>query len=233
MSSVFYRDLGANYPLAVRGEGMYLYSEPGDEYLDMSGGAAVSCLGHGNEAVVAAIRKQVGSLAFAHTAFFTNEPQEDLAERLASRFAESDARIYFSSGGSEANETAIKLAWQYWEARGLPEKTVVISRQFSYHGNTLGALCVTGSHWRRLHYERVLHDWPRISPCYAYRGKEAGETDDDYGLRVADELETAIEETGGHKIAAFIVEPVVGATLGGRSTGGRLSSENPANLRRS
>jgi adenosylmethionine-8-amino-7-oxononanoate aminotransferase len=214
VSSVFYRDLGANYPLAVRGEGMYLYSEPGDEYLDMSGGAAVSCLGHGNEAVVAAIRKQVGSLAFAHTAFFTNEPQEDLAERLASRFAESGARIYFSSGGSEANETAIKLAWQYWEARGLLEKTVVISRQFSYHGNTLGALCVTGSHWRRLHYERVLHDWPRISPCYAYRGKEAGETDDDYGLRVADELETAIEETGGHRIAAFIAEPVVGATLG-------------------
>ena len=214
MSSVFYRDLGANYPLAVRGEGMYLYSKPGDEYLDMSGGAAVSCLGHGNEAVVAAIRKQVGSLAFAHTAFFTNEPQEDLAERLASRFAESGARIYFSSGGSEANETAIKLAWQYWEARGLPEKTAVISRQFSYHGNTLGALCVTGSLWRRLHYERVLHDWPRISPCYAYRGKEAGETNDDYGLRVADELETAIEETGGHKIAAFIVEPVVGATLG-------------------
>jgi adenosylmethionine-8-amino-7-oxononanoate aminotransferase len=206
--------MGANYPLAVRGEGMYLYSEPGDEYLDMSGGAAVSCLGHGNEAVVAAIRKQVGSLAFAHTAFFTNEPQEDLAERLASRFAESGARIYFSSGGSEANETAIKLAWQYWEARGLPEKTVVISRQFSYHGNTLGALCVTGSHWRRLHYERVLHDWPRISPCYAYRGKEAGETDDDYGLRVAKELETAIEETGGDKIAAFIAEPVVGATLG-------------------
>lgn len=214
MSSVFYRDFGADYPLAVRGEGMYLYTEPGDQYLDMSGGAAVSCLGHGNEAIVAAIRKQVGGLAFAHTAFFTNEPQEALAERLASRFAEPDARIYFSSGGSEANETAIKLAWQFWEARGLPEKKAVISRQFSYHGNTLGALCVTGSLWRRAPYESVLHDWPRISPCYAYRGKSGGETDVDYGLRVAKELESAIEETGKGKVAAFIAEPVVGATLG-------------------
>ncbi len=214
MSSVCYRDLGATYPLAARGQGMYLYSESGDQYLDMSGGAAVSCLGHGHEAVVAAVQEQVSDLAFAHTAFFTNTSQEALAERLASRFSEPGARVYFSSGGSEANETALKLAWQYWEALGRPEKTIVISRQFSYHGNTLGALSVTGNLSRRAHYERVLHDWPRIGPCYAYRHQNAGESDKDYGIRAAGELEHAIEETGADKVAAFIAEPVVGATLG-------------------
>ena len=214
MSSVFYRDLGADYPIAARGEGMYLYSESGDQYLDMSGGAAVSCLGHGHEAVVAAVQKQIGSLAYAHTAFFTNESQEQLAERLASRFGENGARIYFTSGGSEANETALKLAWQYWQAVDRPAKTTVISRQFSYHGNTLGALSVTGNLSRRMHYERVLHDWPRIAPCYAYRHQDAGETDDDYGLRAAGELEKAIGKIGAENVAAFIAEPVVGATLG-------------------
>ena len=214
MSSVFYRDLGHEYPVAVRGEGMYLYSESGDQYLDMSGGAAVSCLGHGHEVVVAAVRDQVGNLAFAHTAFFTNKSQEGLAERLASRFGEKGARIYFTSGGSEANETALKLVWQYWEALGCAEKTIVISRQFSYHGNTLGVLSVTGNLSRRAHYERLLYDWPRISPCYAYRHQNAGESDDEYGLRAAGELEQAIEKIGAENVAAFIAEPVVGATLG-------------------
>ena len=193
---------------------MYLYDESGDQYLDMSGGAAVSCLGHGHQAVVAAVQKQVKDLAFAHTAFFTNASQEALAERLASRFSEPGALIYFSSGGSEANETALKLAWQYWESLGRLEKTTVISRRFSYHGNTLGALSVTGNLSRRVHYERILYDWPRIAPCYAYRHQNTGETDDDYGLRAAGELEQAIEETGADNVAAFIAEPVVGATLG-------------------
>lgn len=193
---------------------MYLYSESGDAYLDMSGGAAVSALGHGHEAVIAAVRKQIGNLAFAHTAFFTNGPQEDLAERLAARFAEADARVYFTSGGSEANETALKLCWQYWHALKQPEKTVVISRQFSYHGNTLGALSVTGNLSRRVHYKSVLHDWPRIEPCYAYRHQNSDETDAEYGLRAAADLERAIQQIGAEKVAAFIAEPVVGATLG-------------------
>lgn len=214
MSSVFYRDLDAVYPVAVRGAGMYLYSGNGDRYLDMSGGAAVSCLGHGHEAVIAAIRKQVGSLAYAHTAFFTSEPQEELARRLASRFAEPGARVYFTSGGSEANETALKLAWQYWLAGGRPGKTIVVSRQFSYHGNTVGALSVTGNLSRRINYESVIHDWPRIAPCYAYRYRERGETAAEYGLRAAGELERAVSQVGAEKIAAFIAEPVVGATLG-------------------
>jgi adenosylmethionine-8-amino-7-oxononanoate aminotransferase len=193
---------------------MYLYSEAGDRYLDMSGGAAVSSLGHGNEAVVAAIQDQIGSLAYAHTAFFTNEPQEQLAEMLASRFPEPGARIFFTCGGSEANETALKLAWQYWQAADRPGKTTVISRQFSYHGNTLGALSVSGNLSRRMHYENVIHDWPRIAPCHAYRHQNAAETEAEYGRRAAGDLERAIERIGAEKVAAFIAEPVVGASLG-------------------
>lgn len=169
MSSVLYRDFGARYPHAVAADGMYFVDADGGRYLDMSGGAAVSPVGHGHPRVVAAVRDQVGKLAFAHTAFFTNEPQEALAQSLAQRFAEPGARVYFVSGGSEANESALKLVWQYWRAKDRPDKTVVISREFSYHGSTLGALSVSGSRFRRRAFERVLHDWPRIPPCYAYR----------------------------------------------------------------
>ena len=106
---MFYRSPGHQYPIGMRGEGVYLYDSTGKQYLDGSGGAAVSCLGHGNEKVIEAIREQVGTLAFAHTAFFTNEPQEKLAAGIAERFGEDGAKVYFAAGGSEANETAIKL----------------------------------------------------------------------------------------------------------------------------
>lgn len=200
--------------MAVRGEGMYLYDSGGKQYLDMSGGAAVSCLGHGHPDVVRAVQEQAAKLAFAHTAFFTNEPQEDLARRLAKRFPESDAKVWFTSGGSESNETALKIAWQYWRANGQPDKTIIISRQFSYHGGTLGATSISGSVFRRTPYERVLHDWPRISPCYAWRHKNDLETEQEYGQRMAAELDEAIRSAGAENVAAFIAEPVVGATLG-------------------
>ena len=214
VSSVFYRDPGSSYPTAVRGEGVYLYDDAGRQYLDMSGGAAVSCLGHGHADVVHAVQEQAGKLSFAHTAFFTNEPQEELASRLAARFAEKDAKVWFTSGGSEANESALKIAWQYWRARHQPEKTIIISRQFSYHGGTLGATSVSGSVFRRAPFERVLHDWPRIAPCYAYRHQLEGETAQEYGHRAAVELDEAIRLAGPQNVAAFIAEPVVGATLG-------------------
>jgi adenosylmethionine-8-amino-7-oxononanoate aminotransferase len=200
--------------MAVRGEGMYLYDSDGKQYLDMSGGAAVSCLGHGHADVVRAVQEQAGKLAFAHTAFFTNEPQEDLAARLANRFSEKGAKVWFTSGGSESNETALKMAWQYWRAQGQPDKTIIISRQFSYHGGTLGATSVSGSVFRRAPYERVLHDWPRISPCYAWRHQGDLETEYEYGQRMAAELDEAIRLAGAENVAAFIAEPVVGATLG-------------------
>lgn len=214
MSSVFYRDPGSTYPLAVRGEGVYLYDESGREYLDMSGGAAVSCVGHGHPDVIRAIQQQAEKLAFAHTAFFTNGPQEELAARVAARFTEKDAKVWFTSSGSESNETAMKIAWQYWRARKQPDKTIFISRQYSYHGGTLGATSISGSLFRRTPFERVLHDWPRIAPCYPYRHKLPGESERDYGYRVAQELDAAIRQAGAENVAAFIAEPVVGATLG-------------------
>jgi adenosylmethionine-8-amino-7-oxononanoate aminotransferase len=193
---------------------MYLYDGDGLRYLDMSGGAAVSSVGHGHPRVVEAVQAQVGSLAFAHTAFFTNAPQEDLAARLSARFAEAGARTWFTSGGSESIETALKIAWQYWRAREQPDKTLIVSRRFSYHGGTLGATSISGSVFRRLPYEKVLHDWPRIAPCYAYRHRRADETDTEYGRRAAAELDAAILAAGAGNVAAFIAEPVVGATLG-------------------
>jgi len=214
MASVFYRDPGHDYPVAVRGEGVYVYDADGKQYLDGSGGAAVTCLGHGHPDVIGAIKSQVDQLAYAHTAFFTNEPQEKLAARLAERFGEAGARVYFLSGGSEANETAIKLARQYWLAKGCPDKHIVISREQSYHGNTLGALSLSGNPMRRDIFAPCLHDWPRIEPCYAYRHQQDDETDDEYGERAAQALDDAINEHGADNIAAFVAETVVGATLG-------------------
>ncbi len=177
VSSVFYREPLADYPQIARGDGVWLYDSAGRQYLDGSGGAAVSSVGHGNRDVIAAIQQQLERCAYAHTLFFTNEPQEELAELLRTRFGEDDARVYFLSGGSEANETAIKLARQYWVARGEPARDLFISRQQSYHGNTLGALSLSGNPGRRELYGPLLQDWPKISPCYAYRQQRADETE--------------------------------------------------------
>ncbi len=214
MSNVFYRDPRHRYPQATRGEGVYLFDAAGHRYLDGSGGAAVSCLGHGHPAVIRAIQHQVAELAYAHTAFFTNAPQEKLAVRLAERFGEDDAKVYFLSGGSEANETAFKLVRQYWLARGKPDKAMIASRLHSYHGNTLGALSASGNLGRREMFAPLLHDWPRIAPCYAYRHRHDGESEKEYGRRAADSLEHAILEHGAERIGAFVAETVVGATLG-------------------
>ncbi|MBL4800677.1 MAG: aspartate aminotransferase family protein [Emcibacter sp.] len=214
MTSVFYRGVTAKYPKATRAKGMYIFDETGKEYLDMSGGAAVSCVGHQHPQVIEALCDQVKSMSFAHTAFFTNDPQEQLAALLAAKFGEEDAKVYFTSGGSEANETAFKLAWQYWRAKGQPAKQKIISRIHSYHGNTYGALSISGNMPRRRVMGDVLLDWPRIEPCYAYRHQRPNETAEAYGLRAANHLETMIQQEGAENIAAFIAEPIVGASLG-------------------
>ena len=214
MGSVFYRNSNKNYPRAVKSEGMYIIDENGKRYLDMSGGAAVSCLGHQHPAVVKAICDQVQTMSYAHTAFFSNEPQEKLAEMLAARFGETGAKVYFTSGGSEANETAIKLAWQYWRAKGQIGKSKIISREHSYHGNTYGALSASGNKPRRREMGDILQDWPRIEACNAYRDKRADETLEGYALRAANRLEEMIVKEGADSVAAFIAEPVVGASLG-------------------
>jgi adenosylmethionine-8-amino-7-oxononanoate aminotransferase len=164
--------------------------------------------------VVAAIEDQLHKLAFAHTAFFTNEPQEELARRLAVRFGDPGSRVYFTSGGSEANETALKLAWQYWAAHARGDKKIIISREHSYHGNTFGVLSASGNPGRRRMSAAPLIDWPRIPPCYEYREREPHETPEAYGQRAADYLEAAIVRCGADRVAAFICEPVVGSSLG-------------------
>jgi adenosylmethionine-8-amino-7-oxononanoate aminotransferase len=214
MSSVFYRNPQQEYPRGLRGEGVYLYDTEGKQYLDGSGGAAVSCLGHWHPYVIAAIKRQVEELAYAHTAFLTNDPQEKLARHLSARFGEEGARVYFLSGGSEANEAAIKLARMYCLARGHDDKHIVVSREQSYHGNTLGALSMSGNPGRRNIYAPMLHDWPRIEPCYAYRHQGDDESEDDYGSRSAQALEDAVDEHGADQILAFVAETVVGATIG-------------------
>ena len=214
MSYIFPRHSKARYPVACAGEGAYLIDQDGRRYLDASGGAAVSCLGHGHPAVTGAIKRQVERLAFAHSAFFTTETSEALAEHLITRAPEGLARVYFVSGGSEANETALKLARQYHLERGEPQRHRFIARQQSYHGNTLGALSVGGNAARRAPFDPLLMPASHIAPCYAYRHQGPDETVEDYGLRVADELEAEIQRLGPATVAGFIAETVVGATAG-------------------
>src|SRR5690554_3697203 len=214
MTRILHRDPKHPLPVAVAGQGPYVVDSSGKRYLDASGGAAVSCLGHSYKPVVEAIKAQLERLPYAHTNFFTNEPSEALAEFLVERAPEGISRVYFLSGGSEANETALKLARQYFHEKGETQRRWFISRHQSYHGNTLGALSVGGNPGRRKIYEPILLPANYISPCYAYRGQAEDETPEAYGLRVADELEAKIQELGPETVIAFIAETVVGATLG-------------------
>jgi len=213
-SHVFTRDPSVSLPIAVAGDGCYIVDKDGKRYLDASGGAAVSCLGHSDPAVTRAIKDQLDRLAFAHTSFFTSDPAEQLADRLAAAAPGKLDRVYFLSGGSEAVEAALKLARQYFLEIGEPSRSRVIARRQSYHGNTLGALSAGGNAWRRKPFEPLLVDISHVAPCYAYRDQQDGETAEEYGVRVADELEAEILRLGPENVAAFIAEPVVGATLG-------------------
>jgi adenosylmethionine-8-amino-7-oxononanoate aminotransferase len=200
--------------MAVRGQGVYLYDADGKEYLDGSGGAAVSCLGHGDADIIQAIKDQADTLAYAHTSFFTTEPAEALADKLTSLAPGDIERAYLVSGGSEAVEAALKLARQYFIEIGQPSRHRFIARRQSYHGNTLGALAVGGNAWRKKPFAPLMIETSHIAPCYEYRGRDAGESQHAYGQRVANELEAELLRLGPETVAAFIAEPVVGATLG-------------------
>jgi len=214
VSHVFHRDPRAQYPVAARGEGAYLIDAEGRRYLDASGGAAVSCLGHSDRAVIDAVRRQLERLPYAHTSFFTNEPMEALADALVRTAPAPLEKVFFVSGGSEAMEAALKLARQYHVETGQPQRTRVIARRQSYHGNTLGALAVGGNAARRKLFEPLLADVAHVSPCYAYRGKAPGESDEAYAARLASELEAEIDRIGPRNVMAFVAETVGGATLG-------------------
>ncbi len=214
MSHILHRSLRACLPTAVSAQGMRIFDSEGQEYIDGSGGAAVSCLGHGNAEVLAAMHAQIDRLAYAHTGFFTTEVAEELADTLIADAPAGTSHAYLVSGGSEAMEAALKLARQYFVETGEPERSVFIGRQQSYHGNTLGALAVGGNEWRRKQFAPLLIDVARVSACYAYRGLKAGESPEQYSERLAKELEATIAEVGPRKVIAFVAETVVGATLG-------------------
>jgi adenosylmethionine-8-amino-7-oxononanoate aminotransferase len=214
MSHVFYRQPKHAYPVAVRGEGIEIVDRDGNRYLDASGGAAVSCLGHDHPRVIAAIKAQVEKLAYAHTSFFTTAPAEALADHLIERAPEGIERVYYVSGGSEAVEAALKMARQYFVEIGQPARRRFIARRQSYHGNTLGALSVGGNPARRRQFEPLLIDVAHVSPCYAYRDQAVGESERAYVARLAEELDRTVQELGPDTVIAFVAEPVVGATMG-------------------
>ncbi len=216
MTYVLHRNLGATLPTVVSGDGNYLIDSDGKRYLDACGGAAVSCLGHDNARVRDAVKAQMDKVVFAHTSFFTNEPAEELAMHLVQRAPKGtgEGRVMYLGSGSEAMEAALKLARQYYLERGETARTKIIARKPSYHGNTLGALATGGHEGRRAPFQPLLMDVAHIDAAYDYRMRKDGETQEEFGLRMANLLDDKIQELGPDSIMAFVAEPVVGASLG-------------------
>ncbi len=214
MSHVFHRNPKQQLDFAVRGQGIELFDQNNKAYIDASGGAAVSCLGHGHPVVIQSIKDQLDQIAYAHSSFFTTRAAEDLADFLAQRSPGDLNHVYFLSGGSEAVEAALKLARQYFVEVGQPTRRHFIARRQSYHGNTLGALAIGGNAWRREPFLPLLVPAYHVSPCYAYRDQREGESQEHYAERLAQELDQKIQELGAENVAAFVAETVVGATAG-------------------
>lgn len=215
-SRILHRQINGSetLPIAISGEGIEIIDSAGKRYIDASGGAAVSCLGHGHPAVNAAIKAQLDKLAYTHSSFFTTEIAERLADRLVDTAPAGLDHVYFVSGGSEAMEAALKMARQYFVETGEPERRNFIARRQSYHGNTLGVLAIGGNALRRAQFAPMLFESHHVSPPYAYRDLLEGETPDAYGRRLAVELEDKIEALGAETVIAFVAETVGGATQG-------------------
>jgi adenosylmethionine-8-amino-7-oxononanoate aminotransferase len=214
--SLFSRNLNKHYPVAVRGEGCWIIASDGRRYLDASGQAAVVNIGHGVAEIGRAMAEQSSRIAFAHTTQFHSESAEKLAARvlaIAPRNFRNGGRVYFTSGGSEATETAIKLARQYFLESKQPSRYRVVSRKQSYHGSTLGAMSVSGNVGRRAPYAPMIPEWGHIAPCFCYHCP-FGKTYPECNLACADDLDVFLRANDASSVAAFLFEPVVGATLG-------------------
>jgi adenosylmethionine-8-amino-7-oxononanoate aminotransferase len=210
------RQFNKTYPLAVRGEGCWIIAVDGSKYLDAAGQAAVINIGHGVASVGRAMAEQATHLAFAHSSQFQTIAAEKLAARLLALAPEGmrrSGRVYFCSGGSEANEAAIKLARQYFIESNMPERFRVVSRRQSYHGSTLGAMAISGNMARRAPYQPLLPEWGHIDPCFCHHCP-LGLHFPECKLACADELETFLRNGQANTVAAFVFEPIVGATLG-------------------
>jgi len=215
-SALFPRNFRKSYPVAVRGEGCWLIDQNGRRFLDASGQAAVVSIGHGVPEIGRAMAEQSAQLAFAHTTQFHSASAEKLAQRLlalAPANFRNGGRVYFTSGGSEATETAIKLARQFHLESGQPARYRVVSRRQSYHGSTLGAMTVSGNVTRRTPYQPLLAEWGHIAPCFCYHCP-FDQKFPECGIACADDLEQFLNKSDAASVAAFIFEPVVGATLG-------------------
>jgi len=216
MSFLFPRNFRKEFPVAVRGDGCWIVAADGSRYLDASGQAAVVNIGHGVKQIGKAMAAQAGQVAFAHTSQFHSDAAEKLAARLlalAPRNFQNGGRVYFTSGGSEATETAIKLARQFHLERGQTSRYRVISRGQSYHGSTLGAMSVSGNVARRAPYTPLLKEWGHIAPCFCYHCPYE-RTFPECGVACAQDLSAFLKMNDSQTAAAFIFEPVVGATLG-------------------
>lgn len=213
---LFSRNLRKHYPAAVKGEGCWITDERGKRYLDASGQAAVVSIGHGVGEIGRAMAEQSGRIAFAHTTEFHSESAEKLAARvlsIAPRNFREGGRVYFTSGGSEAMETAIKLARQYFLESNQPSRYRVVSRRQSYHGSTLGAMSVSGNVARRAPYAPLIREWGHVAPCFCYHCP-FNKTFPECNLACADDLDVFLQGNDASTVAAFVFEPVVGATLG-------------------
>jgi adenosylmethionine-8-amino-7-oxononanoate aminotransferase len=214
MTHVLHRQLGRPLPTATAASGCFISDSEGRKYLDASGGAAVSCLGHGHPDVIAAMHAQIDRIAYAHTSFFTTEVAEALADDLIQHAPRGMSHAYFVSGGSEAIEAALKMARQFFVETGQPQRRHFIARRQSYHGNTLGALAVGGNEWRRRQFAPLLIPVTHVAPCYEYRDRLQSESPETYGARLVAELAAAIDRLGGDQVIAFVAETVGGATAG-------------------
>ena len=215
-SHILHRNLGAEPHRVVASKGIRLILESGQEVLDASAGPAVSCLGHSRNDVAQEVARQITEVAYVYSgARFTTTVGEELASHLLKDRPGGLSKAIFVSSGSEATDAALKLAFQYWREAGQPQKRYVIARKQSYHGNTIGALCVSGHDSRR----ELYSDWMSsnvkfVDPCFAYRFKNPDETDKEYVERLEKQLETQILQLGPQNVAAFIAETVSGTTLG-------------------
>lgn len=215
-SSLFSRNLRKDYPIAERGEGCWIIAKDGRRYLDASGQAAVVSIGHGVAEIGKAMAEQSNRIAFAHTTQFHSEPAERLAARvlaIAPKNFQDGGRVYFTSGGSEATETAIKLVRQYFLETKQTSRYRVVSRKQSYHGSTLGAMSVSGNVGRRAPYAPMIPEWGHVAPCFCYHCP-FGKAYPECNLACADDLDAYLKANDAASVAAFVFEPVVGATLG-------------------
>ncbi|VWB47599.1 aminotransferase [Burkholderia aenigmatica] len=213
MSDHLFYQSAVQLPTIARAEGIYAWDTDGNRHIDACSGAIVAQLGHGHPAVRDAMLAQLDKVAFSYRTQFENQPAVELAEKLVGLAGGRFDRVFFSSGGSESVESALKLARQYWVCRGEPARSVFIARQPSYHGSTMGALAMTSYTPLTRPFEPMIQLYPKVASPTQYR-VPAGKTAEQHALDCADELDAAIREVGAERVAAFVAEPIGGASTG-------------------